>query len=496
MKQLALVGRGLSKLSWSLKLSYATGQAIEAATTQIISTFLLFYLTIACGMSGALAGVAVAIGIVVDAMLDPLIGSMSDMCRSRLGRRLPFMLVGVPACAVCFVLLFSVPAGWGNVAIFIWVALFSSLLRIAMATFTLTYQAAGAEITDDAGERGQLVAGRFALGILSAIAATLVGFKLYLGGPGDLSNRDAYHALAITMAVSLLVLGASACWAVWKTRHRQHAAPTHGTVSLKGLWGEMRELFSNPNFRVVFAGALLMTIGLGIHGALQLHVQKFLWRLTAPEITILSLTPLFGMLVGAPLAGPLFQRFEKRTLLIYGFTAIAAVYVVPVSLRLLGLLDLHGMPLVVVLGSFTFFACIGISVGAISLGAILADTADEHEHMHGVRREALLFASWSFASKCSAGIGTLLAGLVLQGVNLPKELPKEGALPQATDSAINVLALVQGPVAGLLMIGAIIAMWKYRLTRRKHALLLEDLELRRSQKTSAAAECRAKNERR
>lgn len=486
MTRVTTNGRNLSKLPFVLKLTYSTGQAVEAAINQVLSLFLLYYLTMACGIPGALAGAAVALGIIVDAVLDPLIGSSSDACRSRLGRRLPFMLAGTPMCALFFVLAFSVPEGWSTMATFAWVATFSILLRISMATFSLTYQAAGAEITDDLNERAQLVASRWALGIIASIIATLVGFKVYLGGSGALLNREAYQALAITLALVVLVTGGISSWAVWKTRNRQHAAPADGHVSLGRLWAELRELFSNPTFRTVFSGALLLSIALGVHGALALHVQKYLWRLSPDEISILSTTPLLGLLVGAPLSGPLLKRLEKRTLLMAGFVGIAVVFALPISLRLLGLLNIHGTALITFLATFAFFSCIMISTGAISLGAMIADTADEHEHMFGVRREALLFASWSFASKCSAGVGTLVAGLVLQIVNLPKDLAANAVLPQATEGGVTLLALVQGPFAGALLIGSIITMAKYRLDRRKHAAILADLDLRRSQKPVAA----------
>ena len=104
-------GRGLPLLSTGRKIGYAAGAALDGIATQAINIFLFFYATAVCGLPAALVGVALAAGLVVDAIVDPLIGSFSDGLRSRFGRRLPFMAVGVPGTMLFLALLFSLPRG-------------------------------------------------------------------------------------------------------------------------------------------------------------------------------------------------------------------------------------------------------------------------------------------------------------------------------------------------------------------------------------------------
>lgn len=84
---------GELKPPFHVKLLYAFGQAIESGYL-IVAGFVFFYYTAVLGLSGTMVGVALAISMCLDAVMDPLIGSFSDNLRSKFGRRLPLMLLG------------------------------------------------------------------------------------------------------------------------------------------------------------------------------------------------------------------------------------------------------------------------------------------------------------------------------------------------------------------------------------------------------------------
>jgi len=79
-------------LTRRFKAAYGFGSMADGIVAAGFGFFLLFYLTAVCGMSGTLAGTAKLIALLVDAVADPAIGLASDRARSRLGRRLPFMI--------------------------------------------------------------------------------------------------------------------------------------------------------------------------------------------------------------------------------------------------------------------------------------------------------------------------------------------------------------------------------------------------------------------
>jgi Na+/melibiose symporter-like transporter len=81
-----------SKLPVSLKTYYGIGQIAEGVKNTGFTTFLLFYYNSVLGLSGTYAGTALLIALVFDAVTDPLVGSLSDTFKHRLGRRHPFGL--------------------------------------------------------------------------------------------------------------------------------------------------------------------------------------------------------------------------------------------------------------------------------------------------------------------------------------------------------------------------------------------------------------------
>ncbi|MGH6970659.1 MAG: MFS transporter, partial [Caulobacteraceae bacterium] len=106
-----------AKLGAGLLSVYGVGAMVDATTSVYLGTFLYFYLTAVCGMSGTLAGTALGAALVVDSVVDPLVGSLSDNSRSRLGRRHPFMAAAIVPIVVSLGLLFSVPAGMSGLTL-------------------------------------------------------------------------------------------------------------------------------------------------------------------------------------------------------------------------------------------------------------------------------------------------------------------------------------------------------------------------------------------
>ncbi len=142
------------KPSFGVKFIYGFGQMIESGYTTVAG-FIFFYYTAVLGMSGSLVGLALAISMAVDAILDPFIGSLSDNVRSKFGRRLPLMALGAPLMALSLGLLFAPPAGLAPFLLFGWLTLSKLSLRGFASMFNLPYFALGAEMADGYVERSQ-----------------------------------------------------------------------------------------------------------------------------------------------------------------------------------------------------------------------------------------------------------------------------------------------------------------------------------------------------
>ncbi|MEG0722103.1 MAG: MFS transporter, partial [Lachnospiraceae bacterium] len=79
------------KISTTKKFAYGIGQIGDTIPYTLFYTFYLIYLTDVVGIKPIIAGSVSAIAIIWNAILDPVIGYLSDNSRSKYGRRRSFM---------------------------------------------------------------------------------------------------------------------------------------------------------------------------------------------------------------------------------------------------------------------------------------------------------------------------------------------------------------------------------------------------------------------
>ena len=470
-----------SRLPLMQKVGYAAGQLVELVVGSMLNMFALFYATAVCGLSGGLAGVALGAGLIVDAVMDPFIGSLSDAWTSRFGRRVPFMVAAVMPLALSFNLIFSLPSGVGPVGAFLWLMTLSIALRISLSLFVLPYQALGAELSDDYAERSSIAAWRWGVGILGTIAVIALGYGVFLSGPGGVSHLAGYQSLTMTLTALIAAGAVSAIRIGLVTRTQQHepAAPAERALHHR-LFGEVAEMFRNRTFRILFGASLLLNVAQGISQALALHVILFFWKVGTEQMPTLSVAAILGFVLAAPLSSLLSGRVEKRTMLAMGLIGMALFQSIPVVLRLLGLLPVSGGLLTGILAASMCLGGLMFALSIIAFISIIPDAADEHEHLFGTRREGLYFAGWLFATKAATGAGLLVAGVVLQLIDFPLNVSAEqvaaAAIPARTGA---LLGLAGGPGTALLALVGTGLVLLYRLDRRAHERIVSDLVARR-----------------
>src|SRR5471030_2988005 len=446
-------------LRFGTKLAYSCGATLDSLISHSLNIFLLFYVTAVCGLSAGLAGAALAVGLVVDAIAEPIIGSVSDSLHSRLGRRLPLMMVGLPVAMLSFVLIFSLPSGLSEGALFVLLTVLSTALRMSLSLFNLPYTALGAELSDGYVERSRIAIWRWGIGVLGALGGLALGFAIFFKGEGGLARRAAYGHYALTMAAAMTVLAVIAMRAVYATRGRQHAPVAHAGRLLHRLVAEMREVFRSRSFRLLFISALLFFVAQGVTSSLGLHANTYFWRLGGPQVQVVTLSFVCGLL--ATQGGP-------------------------ATLRLLGLLPFDGQALVAALSASGAIGGALMTVAAVAFMSMMADAVDEHELLFGSRREGLYFAGWAFAGKAATGGGALISGLMLQAIAFPSRLADAGAAATLPAGTTDWLGFLYGPGAAMLALLGVVIVWRYPHNRRAHADILAALSRRRSVAAASA----------
>ena len=140
-------------------------------------------------------------------------------------------------------------------------------------------------------------------------------------------------------------------------------------------------------------------------------------------------------------------------------------------------------PPVALLATAVFFGGAVMAIAAMAFASMMADAADEHEHLFGARRGSLYFAGWAFASKAAAEFGSLLPGIAMQIIGLQSGTAGHGAAITAADlshSAITWIGIIYGPGTGMLALAAALVCLFYRLEANTHRTILDELAERRA----------------
>jgi Na+/melibiose symporter-like transporter len=152
------------RVALATRVAYGFGSISEGVKNTAFNSFLLFYYNAVLGLSGTLSGAAILLALVVDAITDPLVGSLSDNWHSRWGRRHPFLYASALPMGISFWLLFNPPAGLGSAGLFVWFTTFAVLVRSAMTLYSIPTNAMVAELTPNYDERTSLISWRYVFG--------------------------------------------------------------------------------------------------------------------------------------------------------------------------------------------------------------------------------------------------------------------------------------------------------------------------------------------
>jgi Na+/melibiose symporter-like transporter len=468
-----------ASLGWSTRFAFGVGALGEGTILGAAHVFLLFYYNHVLGLPGSLAGAALGVATVVDAVTDPLVGSLSDGTRSRWGRRHPFMYGAVLPSALLFYLLFNPPTGLGETTLFLWLTLTASGARAALTLFSIPHMSLGAELSTDYDERTRLASVRGFFRQAGTLTVALVGFGVFFqagnGYENGQLNPAAYPPFSLFIVVCVLTtLLMSAAGTQSRIPLLPRALDTHERFRWVRLLREIRDAARIRSFRYMILSLLTYNSIMGMHGALALYVVTFFWVVSPTEIMFITPAVMFGNVVGASLGSMVTKRIgEKRSAAMLGIAWYAAWSSSMPTLRLLDLAPLRGdpwlVPWIVITG---ILGGLGMGVAIVAKNAMLADVTDEHEWRYGVRQEGIYFSSYLFAEKAVSGVGIVLAGLALELLGL-----ESSATPENVPAGVvQGLGILFGPATFGILFVPIALLLGYNITRARHAEIRQALE--------------------
>ena len=464
------------------KLVYGTGDWGMATFNTMRQIFYAIFLTDVVGLRPGLASFAAFIGVIWDAINDPLVGVLSDRMQSKWGRRRPFLLVFAIPYALAFVVLWWTPPWENQVVLMIHVMLAYALSDTFQTLVIVPYHALTPEITSDYDERTSLASFRMFFNFLASISTAVAAPMLVDATVGAGGTRQQGYVLVAA------ILGASSAipylLIFFSIRERRHVAIPAEMISFRET---VQVAWRNVPFRYATALYMLNWVTFDLIGVVLPYFLVY-W---VADGNLLATVPGFGMplesvvlgvmLITATVALPFWswmaQRLGKRIayMIAIGFWAVLLVGLIFVPQEQMGL-------------TVVLSVLIGISVSAAHAlpDAIFPDVIDWDELRTGVRREGIYYGAKNFIRKLTTAFAIFLTLQVL-GI-LGYQAPPEGVTRfMQPEAAVWGIRILTGPVGAVLLLMVLVVTWYYPLNRTRYRRMQQLLARKQRREAARAA---------
>ncbi len=426
-------------------LAYATPALPLALLGLPLNVHLPNFWAGAMGLSFGTVGLVLTLVRLMDVVVDPAIGRISDRWRTRIGRRRPPIVLALPLGLLGGAALFFPPAGAGA----LWLFGAYALLTLAWSLIALPWQAWGAELSGDYAERTRIVAWRETGTLLGIVLSAVLPAALGLVDPAVV-----LHVLALLCA-ALTVPAVAALLALV----REPAAAR--TEVAPGLRESLRTAWANGPFRHLLAAWSVNGIANGLPAALFLLLCRHVLNDPAAAGPLLLAYFVAGI-ASVPLWTWMAARIGKHRAWCWAMLWTCAGFLPVLALG----------P-----GDTKAFLLICLVTGA-GLGADLAlppamqaDVIDLDTLNHGEARAGLFFAAWTMAQKSGNALSVGVAFGVLQLIGFDATGENDGF-------HLRALAVLYCLVPVILKLAAIALMWRFPIDAAEQARIRTALALR------------------
>jgi len=424
--------RGRKKLKSLTKSKiwlFAVGQFGWALLSALIGTYLVnFYLPgesdIAAGhpilipqgrvIFGVLTiiGLVTALGRLFDAVTDPLIASLSDKCKSKDGRRIPFIKIFALPFALSTVLVFCAPFAAtekGKILNAIWLCVSVLAYYLFITCYCTPYTALYSEITHTADER--------------MMASTAISFTFIVGQAVGYLAPNLWNLLvpsmgrvyAIRAVFVLFACIALVCMyvPVFAIKEKDYV---EGAPSQAGVWESLGKTFQNKSFCVFVGSDIFYWIGLTMF---QTGIPYFVKELIGlPETwqgLLLVLMTAVSVLFYIPI-NVITKRFGKKKILLLAFMLFTIVFAFTAFsgmfqgndenvINFFGEVPLYKLVQGLVL---VIFGALPLAIFGILPQAMVADCAEADRITTGESRQGMFFAARTFCFKLGQSLAMII----------------------------------------------------------------------------------------
>jgi len=437
------------KLRTRTKLFYGIGDLGNALVNSAIQFFLMKFYTDAALILPALAGNALLIGKIWDAVNDPLFGWITDKTKSRFGKRRVFMIFGAIPLGISIALLWFVPKA-DLISTFIWIAATFILFDTLWTLTNVPYYSLTSELTDDYDERSSLTTYRMVM----AVPAYLIGVALTPVIVGLFALQRTGYAF-IGILYGIIAAGVLLISAAGLRERKDLVTAKPETSPLKSLLIAIK----NKPFVKLCGIYFIINISFAFIKILMAYYIEYQLLMKAETSLVMGL-----MLVCVTLSLPFWQWVSRKIDkgpayglgMLIGGAAVVLTFFLPHHSTML-------IYLIAVLAGF------GFSAQWIFPWAMVADVADYDRLETGQQRSGVYYGVWGLATKISEALALAAVGWILTGFGYVPNV-------EQTPHALLGIRLFFGLIPAACIFISLPLLFKYPITRKSHAEVRAKLE--------------------
>ncbi|MGB2630061.1 MAG: MFS transporter [Candidatus Omnitrophota bacterium] len=460
------------------KMTYGLGTALDMWGLWLYPSVAFAVFNMYLGVAPWLVGLALTLIRVFDAVVDPVVGWVSDNLRTRHGRRRPFILIAGILSGLALPILFWVSPSWVNikflgVSVVFWYMLGANLIYIPIiSAFTVPYNSLSNEMTPDYEERTSVMAYRSMaqkvseLGNFYALRFTNLAWFL-IPGTGEKNTLLGLKVYTSILGAVMTIFAIIIFFRIKERYYEKVVVNVKEKISILSSYGET--LRCKPFRQMVIVGAAFI-IGTSMVGSLGYYATVF-YVAAGDKIVgdnwqfFMGIAFMVGGVIGVPLLATLAHHIDKRR------AVVAACCI--------GILGYGGSwflytPKIIWLQTVAS-GLMGMCAASLWMlhSSIGADIVDYDELNTKERREGSFTACASYILKLGNSLGYFFSGLILSWVGFTWKLKVQ--TPETIFGIRASLAFL--PIVGLII--AIIFVLRMPLTKQKSAEIRRQLEERR-----------------
>ncbi|MDA8478042.1 MFS transporter [Citrobacter sp. Awk 4] len=461
------------RVGYGVAIGYGVTDLFGGGAFAIIGTWLLFFYTTYCGLSVIEAGSIFAIARVIDALLSPIMGYVTDNFGNtwlgrKFGRRRFFLLLSSPLMFLYALLWLTDMGYWYYLGTYLSIELLSAMVLVPWETLA-------AEMTNRYEERSRLSGVRMICSQLGGfLAVSVPGIIMQFTGK---DNPFTYTLTGLLFSTVFCIAVFTTWRCTWEAKDVQEESFHINLQRTGGLFNHLKylvlDLFSSFKIR-----------------AFRLHIIIYIFSFTAMDV------------FGSVFTYYVIYCLKQDASSVSGWLSIAAFASVPGTYGFMLLLNkLNITPSAAlrlsygcIFGVLTFlfityytniqvpttlFSAVFILLGAARSGLyyipwnIYSFIPDIDEMVTQQRREGIFAGVMVLTRKSTVAIAILMIGIVLEECGFVKG---NGAQPESALHAI--IGLMIFATAALLAVSFWVT-FKFKLTRETHQLLLKEIARRK-----------------